>query len=443
MPVTSEPISNGAVLVKDGVIRDVGEAPMLMLRYPQEEIQDYGRAALMPGMIDLYARIEASAMRGLLDDVPFASWAIAYLSMAMKMEQNDWNSSALIGGLNSLESGITTIGDISSTGASFYTAQRLGLRSVIYREVGAVDRKRVDYAMRMALEDIHHWQEQSDTSRTIIGIGAPSIYNTHPIVFSKVSEVAVAEDLPVAMPLAASREEESFVRYGSSPFSIHSANLQRGFIELPPWLPTGVTPVNYALNWGAFESSRVMVIHSTYVNEADLAKMREYKVNVCACPRANAQLGNGVAPVDEFLRAGLNVGLGTGSPAATNSTDFLSEMRIGMLLQRVTSHRRFFDAKTMIELATIGGARVLGIDDKVGSLEIGKAADIIAVNLGSYQRTPISSPESIIVNTCSVDDVVMTMVAGKTLYDRGEWHVDVDFSLLGERLTKIRQKLKA
>ena len=115
---------------------------------------------------------------------------------------------------------------------------------------------------------------------------------------------------------------------------------------------------------------------------------------MAVCPRCNAQLGMGVAPINEFMRAGLRLGMGTDSPAATDSTDMLTEMRIGMLVQRAVNVGEFLDSATMLEMATIGGARALKLDDKIGSLEIGKLADIIAV---SYTHLPLGWP----VPSCS------------------------------------------
>lgn len=118
----------------------------------------------------------------------------------------------------------------------------------------------------------------------------------HPAVFGRVSELATRDDLPVAMHLAGSREEYYFVKRGSSSFSVHGESVRRGFIEIPPWLPTGVSPVRYALNWGAFESPNVLAVHCVHTDEEDVKKLKEYNVAIAVCPRCNAQLGMGVAP---------------------------------------------------------------------------------------------------------------------------------------------------
>lgn len=160
------------------------------------------------------------------------------------------------------------------------------------------------------------------------------------------------------------------------------------------------------------------------------------------CPRCNAQLGMGVAPVNEFLRAGLRLGLGTDSPAATDSTDMLTEMRLGMLVQRAVDVNEFLDSSTMLEMATMGGARALRLDDKIGSLDVGKRADVIAVDLSSSHQTPTTDPVSAVVNTCTATDVLMTMVDGKLLYEKSRWHVDVEVAKNIARVIEIRGKLR-
>ena len=186
----------------------------------------------------------------------------------------------------------------------------------------------------------------------------------------------------------------------------------------------------------------MLAVHCVHTDEEDVKKLKEYNVAVAVCPRCNAQLGMGVAPVDEFMRAGLRVGIGTDSPAATDSTDMLSEMRLGMLIQRAVNVGRFLNSESMLEMATIGGARALKLDDEIGSLEIGKRADVIAVDLSSSQQSPSTNPVSAMVNTCTSADVIMTMVDGKTLYERDKWHIDVEVAKHIARVIEIRGKLR-
>ncbi len=443
-PITSDPISNGAVLVKDGLIADIGDKDALAHRYPDEEMMDFGMAALMPGFVDLHTRLEKSVLRGMVADLPYAKWILAVIEKSSKLELSDWYDSAVLGGLNAIASGITTVCDISSTGAVLKATQALGLRSVIYREVAAMDKMRIKYAMHLAERDIHEWMEKSDSTRTTIGVAPAAIYANHPEVFKATTALAIKEDIPIAMRLAGSREEYYFVKRGSSMFAVDNMDIEtRGYVEIPPWLPFGVTPIRYALNWGAFDAPNVLVVHAVHLDDDDVRKLKEKDVAICTTPRANAQLGMGVAPLSEFLQAGLRVGLGTDSPAATESTDMLTEMRTGLLVHRAHDTRRFLDSKTILELATIGGARALKMDDKIGSLELGKHADLVAIDLSSTHQSPEANPISAVVNTCTISDVLMTMVDGNVLYQKNDWHVDVEIAKNIARVIEIRTKLKS
>ena len=115
LPVTSDPIVGGAVLVRDGRIRDIGKTEMLRLRYPDEEVLDYGTAAIMPGLVDLHTHMENSIMRGIVHDVPYITWLASVAALSAKMEVSDWYDSAILGGLDALASGITCVADITTS----------------------------------------------------------------------------------------------------------------------------------------------------------------------------------------------------------------------------------------------------------------------------------------------------------------------------------------
>ena len=443
IPVTAEPIRNGAVMVRDGRILDIGSSEILRLRYPEDPVKDFGLAAIMPGFVDLHTHLSNAVLRGVVSDVPYTTWLNAMAEKKLKLDVSDWYDSALLGGLEALSSGVTTIADITSTGAACTATQKLGLRSVVYREISAMDKRRLDHAVRMAENDIMHWRDEVDSDRVTIGVAPAPMYAVHPSVYSKISQLANREKLPVAMQIAGNKEEHNFIRYGSSPLSVHAMGERRGYMEVPPWLPTGVSPVKYALNWDAFECDRVVAVYCVHVDDEDIQILRSNNVAVAVCPRCNAQLGMGVAPVDKFLRAGLDVGIGTDSPAATDATDMISEMRIGMLLQRAVNVGRFLDSATVLEMATIGGARALGMDDQIGSIEVGKRADITAVDLSATHQSPDTDPVAAVVNSASAADVLMTMVGGNVLYETRRWKVNVDVGHIMSRVIEIRNKLRA
>jgi 5-methylthioadenosine/S-adenosylhomocysteine deaminase len=442
IPVSQPHIENGAVLVQNGRIVEIGSATKLRTRYPDERTTDFGRAALMPGFVDAHTHLEYSAMRGLINDAPYAAWKLHITEKEKLFTAQDWNDSALLGTLEAVRSGITTIADITDTGASLKAIQAVGLRGTIYREVGTMKRQEVQRALEGAFCDVDAWRSSTNPEMVQIGIAPTALYNCHPLIFEGVANYA-ADGTPVALHLAGSVEEYDFIRYGSSPFSVHSNDVERDYgHDYPPWLATGVSPVRYILNWGIFEAPNVLAIHCVHVDDDDIEKLQEDNINIAHCPRCNAQLSMGVAPLTKFMKAGLKVGLGTDSPAATDAADPFLEMRTGLQLQRATGTRaNFIRAADILRMATLGAAEALGIDQITGSLDVDKCADIIAVNLSNSNQAPTHDPIEAVVYTGGIDNILMTMVGGKILYD-GEHQHNIDVQRVFERVEEMRLKLR-
>lgn len=443
VPVSSDPIENGAILVRDDSIVDVGPTEMMRLRYPEEELKDFGMAALTPGFIDLHARIEDAVFRGLIQDLPFVKWSSKILHLRNRITPEETYDSAFLGGLEELSSGVTTIADTTTTGACVNAVQNLGLRGVLYREAGAIDKRLVNYAIKKADGDLEKWSQSIDDERITLGIAPAPTYRCHPELYREAARYATAHnDMPLSIQLAGSSEEYRFVKYGATA-GLDAAAAEHGFMEVPPWLPTQVTPVNYVLNWGLFEAKNVMMVYGVRVTDEDIRQLKEYDVAVAVCPSLNAQLGMGVAPVNEFLRAGMRCGLGTGTPGSIDFLDIFAEMRMELLIQRALNTGEFIDSQTLIEMGTLRAAKVLRMEDKIGSLEVGKLADIVAVDLSGSHQTPTTDPVAALLSSASNGDVMMTMVDGKVLYERGRWHVSGEVAKNIAHVLEIRGRLRS
>ena len=443
VPVSSDPIENGAILVRDDSIVDVGPTEMMRLRYPEEELKDFGMAALTPGFIDLHARIEDAVFRGLIQDLPFVKWSSKILHLRNRITPEETYDSAFLGGLEELSSGVTTIADTTTTGACVNAVQNLGLRGVLYREAGAIDKRLVNYAIKKADGDLEKWSQSIDDERITLGIAPAPTYRCHPELYREAARYATTHnDMPLSIQLAGSSEEYRFVKYGATA-GLDAAAAEHGFMEVPPWLPTQVTPVNYVLNWGLFEAKNVMMVYGVRVTDEDIRQLKEYDVAVAVCPSLNAQLGMGVAPVNEFLRAGMRCGLGTGAPGSIDFLDIFAEMRMELLIQRALNTGEFIDSQTLIEMGTLRAAKVLCMEDKIGSLEVGKLADIVAVDLSGSHQTPTTDPVAALLSSASNGDVMMTMVDGKVLYERGRWHVSGEVAKNIAHVLEIRGRLRS
>ena len=440
LPVATPHIENGAVLVRGGEIVEIGDFAHLRALHPDEPVRDFGLAALMPGFIDLHTHLEYTAMRGLVDDLPYSEWKLQLMQKERLFSSQDWDDSACLGALEALQSGITTVADITRTGSSGIAAQASGLRAVIYREVATMDRHAVDGVMKRAADDISAWSDTSDPNRISIGIAPHAPYSCHPELFRRVAEFA-ADGTMVAIHLAGSVEEYEFVKYGSSMLATDVRDTYDA--DAPLWLPTGVSPVRYVLQWGLFDVPNIMAVHCTQVDDSDIEVLAERNVSVAHCPRCEAKLAMGVAPLERFLRAGVRVGLGTDSPAASNSMDVFEEMRVGLLVQRATlGEDRFITARQFVKMATLDAARAIGLDEKLGSLEPGKQADVIAVDLSKSHQIPTHNPYSTLVHTANQENVLATMVGGQFVYENRTW-TTLDHERVFARAEEMRMKLRA
>jgi 5-methylthioadenosine/S-adenosylhomocysteine deaminase len=443
LTVSSSHIEDGAVLVQGDRIAAVGTRAELVAAHPDEEVRDFGLAVLTPGFVDLHTHLEYSVFRGAVDDVPYTRWKMQVVEKEKRLARGDWHDSAVLGAMESLQSGITTIADITNTGSSVLAAKGAGLAGYVYREVGTMEKSKVAQRMDAAAADIDSWSEVVDGDPIEIGIAPHSPYTCHPELFAAAAQLAIERDIPAAIHLAGSRDEYDFVRYGSSQLA-QDFREQSGWRDVT-WMPTGVSPVRYVLQWGLFSVPRLLAVHCVQVDEDDIEVLAQHGVAIAHCPRCNAKLGMGIAPLRLFFERGLTVGIGTDSPASNNTVDIFDEMRIGLLLQRGTSSERdfsrYFTARTFVRLATIHGARALGLEDEIGSLEVGKRADIVAVDLSASHMVPTADPYSALVHTANQENVVMTMVSGRVLYDEGAY-LTVDAERAIARAQEIRDKLR-
>lgn len=439
LPVSSPYIEYGAVLVRDGAIVDVGPRDEVVARHADEEVRDFGQAALMPGFVDLHTHLEYAVFRGVVDDAPYSQWKLQVMRKESALGPEDWSISAALGATEAIRSGITTVADITDTGASVGAASAVGLRGVIYREVSTMDRSQVERVLADALDDMERWR-QAVPDRMEVGIAPHSPYSCHPKLFEAVAQAASEHGFPVAMHLAGSKDEHDFVKYGSSILGQDYREASGG--SDIGWLPTGVSPVRYVHQWGILDVPRMLAIHCVHLDEGDAGILAKTHTSVAYCPRCNLKLGMGIAQLQELIDAGVLVGIGTDSPASNSTMDFFDEMRIGLLVHRgLAGEARFYPAERFVRMATIDGARALGLDHLIGSLEVGKRADIIAVELSRSHQVPTQDPYGAIVHTANQDDVLLTMVDGEVVFDRDE--VDARaFAELAERAERVQAKLR-
>ncbi len=447
VPVTSQFIEDGAILVQGSKIKEIGKFEDLCKKYPEEEVKNYGLSVLMPGFVNVHTHLCYTAMRGLFEDMPYVDWKRSVLHCEPLMKEQDWINSARLGALELLAGGITTIADIGRTQAGKIAVDESGLRGVIYHEVSTMHAQRAPQAVENGLNEVSKWKESSDKNRVKFGLAAGHVYACHPKVYKEIVNQIGSDDLPVAMHIAGNQAEADFIRYGSSPFSVHATEISQGLnLELPPWLPAGTTPVRYIYNWGFLDLRNVLLIHAIHVDEKDIDVLQRKKdnISIAFCPRINAKLGMGLAPIEEYISRGINVGLGSDSPAAIDTVDMIGEMRTGIMLLRAFGGKgkNYMKSEKMLRMATIDAAKALHMDDEIGSLEVGKKADIIAIDLHNSHQNPTSDPAASVIHTANQDNVKMTMINGKILYENFVHKSGLDRDGIVDAAHSLRKRLR-
>jgi len=438
LPVTKSPIKNGAVVVDGSKIKAVGSVAVLKEKYPAAKLLAYEKAIILPGFIDAHTHLEYAVFRGLGDDLSYVDWRILLSKKETKLNAEDWFISAQLGVAEAIQSGITFAANISATEAGLKAIKQAGLRARAYYEVIGVNHKDVPELVRKTVAQVDKWQEEAANSLLSIGVAPHSVYTVCPPLIKAVGELARKNGWPVSIHVAGSKDEVDFIKYGSSKLATEFREVNKWGNVL--WQPTGVTPVKYLLQWGLFAND-LLAAHCLHVTENDLLTLKKYQVAVAHCPKCSAKLGMGIAPLREFLQHGLRVGLGTDSPASNNTMDMFDEMRVGLLLQRgLTQTTQNAEARQFVYLATYGGAQALGLEKQIGSLEAGKEADIIVVDVSHSHQQPLADPYSALVFTANQEDVRLTMVAGKILYQDGNFY-SLSLAEILNRAQKVRQKL--
>lgn len=438
LPIVGDAIEDGAVLVKGDTITDVGKAEALQAEHPQAKIKDLGNSVLMPGFVNLHTHLEYSVFRDVCDDLSFAKWKIQLAKRAQLMEAEDWRLSAKLGALEVVQSGITTIADISNNSASLDSALLAGLRGRIYYQIIGMDRDQAQNIVSHSREGVARWQELTSGSIIDIGLSPHSPYTVSPLLYQAVGEWSRDVGLPVCTHLAGSQDEYDFIKYGSSLLAGRYREMM-GWKDLL-WQPTGVSPVKYLEQWGVFDSD-IMVVHSVHVDRIDLEILEKYDVAIVHCPKCNAKLGMGIAPLNKFRRRNLRLGLGTDSPASSNTMDIFDEMRIALLLQRGSMESAEDSAADyFVKMATIGGARALRMENLIGSLEVGKKADIIAVDLSFSHQPVIGDPYAALLYSANQEDVIMNMINGRLIYENDKF-LTLDKDEIIKSCEPVRQRL--
>lgn len=409
--MTDEPIESGEVLVRDGRIEAVGTD--LSEGHPEEPVTDFGHAAILPGFINLHTHLDYTIARGLLNDELFFPWIRKLTEFAHILDYTDFLGSARLGVMQMVRSGVTTVADSSYSGAAAEAIAETGLRGAVFQETFGPDpakdySEQIDQLAERILE-----LQVTVGDRITVGVSPHSVYTASEPLLRKVVDMASDMSIPMALHIAETSDESAFVRDGQGQWADFWRSL--GFDVKAHHS----SPVEYLHDLGIL-GPKTIAAHCVHISPQDLDILGHTETRVAHCPKSNAKLAVGTAPMADIVSRGIGTGIGTDSAVSCNSLDIFEEMRFALLAGRaLTGRTDAMNARRILELATIGGAVALGLDQEVGTIELGKRADLAVVDLSSPSVFPDDDPYSALVYSCSASDVVLTLIDGVDVYNSG------------------------
>lgn len=387
---------NGFVAIRGGRIVDIGDAAQLKTkRYiPGQTINARGKIVL-PGLINAHTHVPMVLFRGIADDLNLQDWLTKYIfpAEAKNVTREFVIAGTRLGLAEMIQGGITTYADMYYfEDAIAEETKRAGMRGVLGETVidfPVADNKTWAEAMAYSEKFLARWKGDSLITAAIAPHAPYTVSTEH---LNDVRALAEKLDAPILTHLAEAPTETEFIAKTYN-----------------------TTPVKY-LERINFLSPRLLAAHVVHVNDEEIAILKRHEVGIAHCPQSNMKLASGTAPIPAMVKAGLRVGLGTDGAASNHDLSLWEEIDTAAKLHKLISgDPTAVPAQDALAMATIGGARALHLEKEIGSLETGKRADVILVDLSALHLTPMYNFYSHLVYATKASDVSDTIVNGRVL----------------------------
>lgn len=392
-------LSPGAVAIDGSDIAAVGRPAEIAAAYRAAETIDASGHVVMPGLVNTHTHAPMVLYRGLADDLALMDWLQTYIfpAEAKTLSPAFVRVGTELAVLEMIQSGTTTYADMYYFEEEIARVTRAaGLRGLLGQtiiEFPVADAKTPDEGLARAEAFL---KEFAGDPLITPAVAPHSMYTLDATSLLRARDLAVKYGAPLLIHLAETEDE---------------VRMSRGRFDR--------TPIGY-LDSLRFWGPHIVAAHGVWVEPDEIALLRAHNVAISHNPESNMKLASGTAPVPQYLESGIALGLGTDGAASNNTLDMFEAMRQAALLHKLVSRDpQAVSARTALEMATIGGARALGMQTRIGSLEPGKLADLIIVGMSRARQTPMYDPLSHLVYVTRGDDVKTVVVHGRMLMREG------------------------
>ena len=384
-------LGNTDLRIRDGEIFEIGD----LEASEGEKVIDCTDKVVMPGLINAHTHASMSLLRGISDNKKLEAWLEEDIFPAEGiMEEDDIYTGALLASVEMLKTGTTTFNDMYERPDQIVKAvEEAGIRAVISR--GLFD-----------------WDEQGE-ERIEEAKKAVEKYSDHELVTPGIAPHAV-----YSCSLELLKEMKDFSEEHGVPYHIHVSETEKENRDLEA--EEGLSPTQYLDEHDLLDSSAVAA-HAAWLSEEDKDLFAEKEANVAHNPAANLKLGSGIADIPDLVEKDVNVALGTDGPASNNNFNLFEEMKTASLVHKLDDPRNI-NEQEVLDMATINGAKALGLEDEIGSVEEGKKADLLVLDLNDSELTPFYGKQGLISNIVFsfTGRPEKVLVDGKIVAEKGE-----------------------
>lgn len=400
-------VPNGSLFIENGKIKCISEQ---RLELTDAEMTDAKGMFVLPGFINTHTHVPMTMLRGYADDLPLHEWLTEHIfpAEARLVTPENVRIASRLAFIEMIKSGTTCFNDMY-----FYEdviaeeAKKAGLRGVMGESLidfPTASFGNVGEGLHLAEQFICKWQ------------GDPVI---HP---------SVCVHAPYTCSRSTLQKTKQLADKYNTLLQIHVAETRKEVEDITA--QTGMPPVEYLHSIGLL-GQNVIAAHGVWLNPQEIEFMSRTGTAIAHCPKSNLKLASGIADTDTYLRAGITVSIGTDGTASNNTLDMVEEMRFAALLAKVVNYNpEAINARTALQMATINGAKALGLASLTGSLEPGKSADLIFIHANASNIVPVYDEYSAIVYAMNSKNIRSSMVNGEWLMkDRTLCHLDKESTI--------------